>query len=324
MFNKVACIYSHDGFDLDVLLNQKDLLKQFKFSSIISDRIIKCDLLIVLRADLKTFPLEELTSETVSQVLFIDYSGQDIHKVFFQSLHPNKYLITSKQDLVGENIFFGFPYVSLERWIDNSQKSISEEQLNFVHIGNYKSNSKNDSLIEHFNNVILQTGAIVFGFGWEKIIPVKNYMGAIKVEDVSKIYSKSKFALGIKHPFQRGNAISGRYWHATLNGCFLLTEDSYLQDLIPGIKSISYDENFDLNFLLGQSHDKEIIKNQAFEFWQNSNKLQYEIVNRDIQEIKKNFFTVIDYLYLLAKAKLYLLLKDRKRIIISFFKRKSK
>ena len=60
MFNKVACIYSHDGFDLDVLLNQKDLLKQFKFSSIISDRIIKCDLLIVLRADLKTFQVTGL------------------------------------------------------------------------------------------------------------------------------------------------------------------------------------------------------------------------------------------------------------------------
>jgi hypothetical protein len=320
MFKKIACLYSHDGFDLDVLLNQKDLLAENGFFTIATSKIIKCDLLIVLRANSNTFPFYNLNTENVGRVLFIDYSGQEVFQVFFNCNHPNKYLITSNNQLNGNGIFFGFPFVSIKRWVRKNSQENQNRSIRFIHIGNYKFSSNADHLIQFFNDAIKSLETIVFGSGWEKVLPKVLYKGAVSVEKVSDIYAKSQIALGIKHPFQRGNSISGRYWHAPLNGCALLVEDLYLADLIPGIIYVDY--RSDLKYINGLKTNSTQIQKNALLFWDESNKLQLSLINTGEDVIVKSTSDVFKYTFYWITNLFYQNFKDLKRIVHSLIRRK--
>jgi hypothetical protein len=276
---KIACIYSEDGFDRDVLLNQIDFLKLANFNYIFTNKLIKCDLLIVTRIVnniFTKFVKNNILSE-IKMILFIDYSGQNCHNVFREIEHPNKYLITSRIELKEKNVFFGHPYVSINRWKSSVVQS-DKKKYNCVHVGHYKHDSSSDFLIKKFNEFISKNNVHVFGDRWSNVLRAKNYHGKVNVSDVSAIYRNSKFAIGIKHPFQRKVAISGRYWHATLNGCALFVEDDYLLDEVPGLFLIDFNNvsDFDFDKII---YDSSNIEKLALDYWQNSNKTQFELLN---------------------------------------------
>lgn len=295
---KFACIYSSDGFDNDVLLNQIDLLRQLNYKFIYSDKVLSCDLLIVLRAEKDVFPFQSVNKNNIKHALFIDYSGQDVHIVFEKCEHPSKYLITSRPKIIGNNIFQGSPFISINRWIHN-RKTDSYKKYDIVHIGHFKKNSSYDGLIQVFNDQVKKHNVDVFGNGWKDIVNAKYYHGHIDVKSVSKIYSESKLAIGIKHPFQRGLAISGRYWHAPLNGCLLLVEDDYMCDEIPGIIKINYEAD-DIKVISNTYKiDSRNIQVQAINYWTKSNELQLEIL-KGVQIIE-TYHSLSDYFSLKMK-----------------------
>jgi hypothetical protein len=278
---RIACVYGEDGLDPDVLLNQIDFLKKYGFRVVFATKLIKCDVLIVTRVIENGF-VERINTLLVSQIkmiLFLDYSGQNCHRAFKEIVHRNKYLITSRGDCRGEDIYFGHPYVSIDRWRMTPQ-SCKSRIYDCVHIGNYKSFSKDDKDIMSFNEIISKNFVHVFGDFWPGIGANPFFHGKLKLRMVSKIYRESNFAIGIKYPFQRGQAISGRYWHATLNGCALLVEDDYLINEIPGLYYYKCDSNLNLKNIMNQIvHSPLELEKSANIYWSASNKLQCSLLD---------------------------------------------
>lgn len=277
---RIACVYGEDGLDPDVLLNQIDFFKKHGFRVVFGSKIIKCDLLIITRVSGNDFQ-EGINSLLISQIrmiLFLDYSGQNCHSVFNGINHKNKYLITSRDNFVGKDIYFGHPYVSIPRWkIENT--NYMNRVYNCVHIGNYKFFSNFDKFINNFNEIVSRNSVHVFGDFWPEFGTNPLFHGKLKLKEVSKIYRQSRFAIGIKHPFQRGVAISGRYWHATLNGCALFVEDDYLINEIPGLHFYNCTSNLNLTNTLNRTvHDSDKLAYSAFSYWTESNKLQISLL----------------------------------------------
>jgi len=323
---RIACVYGEDGLDPDVLLNQIDFLKKYGFSVVFATQLIKCDLLIITRLENNIF-LERLNSTIINDIkmiLFLDYSGQNVHQVFRETVHSNKHLITSRDSFMGKDIYFGHPYVSISRWKMRNSPGISRI-YNCIHIGNYKFFSNYDNFIVSFNEIVMRNFVHVFGNFWPEIGTNSFFHGKLKLNKVSKVYSESKFAIGIKHPFQRGAAISGRYWHATLNGCALLVEDDYLLNDIPGLHFYKCSSNLNLTNILNKIvHDPEELRNSAFIYWTESNKLQESLLNFvDETVVKYNFseriqlirLFVLNFIELNWNA-LFSLLKRLKEVLI--------
>ena len=278
---RIAFIYGEDGLDPDVLLNQIDFLKKYGFRVVFGTKLIKCDLLIVTRIIENGFfeRKNTLLISRIKMIIFLDYSGQNCHRVFKELVHRNKYLITSRDDCRGKDIYFGHPYVSIDRWRMKTQ-SHSSRIYDCVHIGNYKVFSKYDKDIMSFNEIVSRNFVHVFGDFWPEIGANFFFHGRLKLSMVSKIYRKSNFAIGIKYPFQRGCAISGRYWHATLNGCALFVEDDYLINEIPGLYYYKCDSNLNLKILIDQIvHSPGELEKAAYLYWLESNKLQCSLLD---------------------------------------------
>jgi hypothetical protein len=262
MVMKLVLLYSTDGFDLDVLENQKDLYTSIGYKVIWGSRLIQCDLIVVLRCEMN----DVISIPKSTPVLFLDYSGQDVLTVYNNTDGKYKYCITSQKYYHdAKTIFFGHPYVSIDRY----SLPLSELRYDYVHIGNYKKGRWIDVLQVSFIRYCKDVGCHVWGKGWtEEDLSRLNYYGALRPEKVSEIYSSSKIALGVKHNFQIGKSISGRYWHAPLNGCLLLVEDEYLVGEIPGIYLYTNSEC---------SISREEIQAEARVFWNKSNELQKEL-----------------------------------------------
>jgi hypothetical protein len=285
---KLVLLYSPDGFDLDVLENQRDLYGILGCKVIWTDKIFPCDLIVILRANEMT----PLKFPEQTPLLFIDYSGQNVLDVFKEINHNNKRCITSRKEKnIIEDISFGHPFVSLERY----SLPLKTLKYEFIHIGNYKKRKQIKLLNQDFIEFINGVSAFVWGKNWPKSSFTKSkYMGPMQPKDVSKTYSQSKYSLGIKHDFQIGTAISGRYWQSTLNGCSLFVEDEYLAKEIPGI------------YLYGSkiNDSRKDIQNKARDYWKNQNNLQLNI-SRELLAKSNSSLNLIRYCFYKIKGWAY-------------------
>ena len=285
---KLVLLYSPDGFDLDVLDNQKDLYKKLGCKVIWSNKIMPCDLIVILRANEKT----QVVFPENTPLLFIDYSGQNVLDIFRKVKHENKRCITSRKNHNNlKDVYFGHPFVSIKRF----SLPLKPKKFDFIHIGNYKERKKIKNLNKYFIEYINEVGAYVWGKNWQNSnFKNSKYMGPMHPKDVSLTYCQSKNSLGIKHDFQLGTAISGRYWQSTLNGCALYVEDEYLIDEIPGI------------FLYGTKSNisREDLRIKAIKYWEKQNKLQTEISTELLNS--SNFsYNLFTYYFYKIKGSLY-------------------
>ena len=293
---RLVLLYSSDGFDLDVLTNQRELYETLGFKVVWGRVMIPCDLIVVLRC---------MESDTINPphstpLLFLDYSGQDVLSVFQQTNTHNKRCITSlRTQFKDDKIHFGHPYVS----IHIQSNPLDNLVYDYVHIGNYKPKRWLNMLKRSFDSYCVQVKASVWGKNWpvEGLLGV-NYNGALRPEKVSTIYAKSKIALGVKHDFQIGRAISGRYWHAPLNGCILLVEDDNLVNEIPGVFTYDFEGDFP---------NRETLQEEARKFWRNSNNLQKKLSLDLIEQSDKR--KLLNFVYYNLYA-LYSALYERYRL----------
>ena len=316
-------LYSQDGFDLDVLLNQIDLMKSLKLSFLFGDQIQKSNLLIILRIENYDKFKKEFDSSKVKSALILDYSGQETLKVvsLFKEINIPYYGITSDRLKVQPKILFGHPFISIDRWIFDSTKTFSKSPK-ILHIGNYKGIQSKDNIVNILTNKILNSSEefLLYGSNWPNSIDRSCYKGPISVQNVSKEYSRHNLSIGVKHPFQRGKAISGRYWHAPLNGCQLIVEDKYLSKEIPGI--IYFDFNKLNTTKFRQVIDKvnfinsSDVKREAKKFWEKSNNISIELIEKLFKDrrIKVGRINILKYVRLKLGNFTYLHLKDYKRM----------
>jgi hypothetical protein len=265
-------IYGHDGFDPDVVRNLRSFYGQLGFRCFQSRRLLPADVLCIIRA-----PESEMRVPAYSQIHLFDYVGKDVAQTLSGYAHPEDVHIFSSsparvariRELIstrGMGIHVQLPPVDVLAW----RKRRARECFGVVHIGNYKpyySEANADPFASRFLSRIQDGSVKVWGRGWQGIAPRHQEMGRAALRNVSSIYARSKVALGMMYPFQRNETISGRYWHAPLNGCALLTELNSGIDHIPGVYQTDYTEESIGAALDVAERDRASLQDSATEYW---------------------------------------------------------
>jgi hypothetical protein len=243
---KTCIIYGHDGFDVDVLRNLQFLYSSFGYRIAISKQLIPADLLVVQRP-----PSAPLNFAKYGVVHLYDYVGNDLLSLLLScGNHPGLLIFASstarRNELLerfpdlSEKIRVSAPPVCTQLWMAKSLGSKPKYEL--VHIGNYKPYYSEtwDEYASRFLKLIRCGGVHVWGAGWEDRLDGGYWRGRLGIGKVSEIYSKSLVALGMMYPNQRAVSLSGRFWHAPLNGCHVISEPSVFAGELPGVLSSEY------------------------------------------------------------------------------------
>lgn len=240
---KLRCVvFGADGFDLDVAFNLMAFYEQLGYSTVLSRELIPTDLLVIHRP-----PNSPLNLEAYGSVHVWDYVGTSIESLLPNlAAHPNVTIFASSGARTSALVELApalegrihelLPPVATELW----ELPIRETRYNSVHIGNFKPSyaAGKDAPSSEFLHVIERNRIDVWGAKW----PLNSDLdhGPARLHEVSKIYGQSSYALGMMYPFQREITLSGRFWHAPLNGCLLFTERSIFSQEVPGVKETDY------------------------------------------------------------------------------------
>lgn len=290
---KTCLIYGHNGLDLDVALNLRSFYRYLGFKVFFGDKLKDADILVVVRAVDSTI---DITSYTFLQVHVFDYGGWDFDS-FVRSINQRITFIfcTSEEkskrltDLLNfskSQVFIALPPVDTKIWA----KKIKKIEYNLVHIGNNKPISDGDSIKVKFNEMLGHFNTHVWGLGWKKL-DKSIYHGKIGVFDVSGIYAKSKFAIGLMYPFQRDVTLSGRFWHAPLNGCSVFSEKGLYTTKIPGVIETDYTVD-DLEKKTIINVDRFALQLEAIEFWNKKNADTLSLITKILTPLKYDRFNV--------------------------------
>ena len=281
---KTCLIFGHNGLDMDVVLNVRSLYKDLGYFTVYDTKLVNASILVILRA--VDSPIYNFDKYNFQQVHIYDYGGWNYDECIKSINHKNIFIFTTslthKQHLSEdlnfpkEKIFISLPPVDTKLWI----KPKSDPKFDLIHIGNCKFKVVDDLFQTRFNTYIYCNNIPIWGQNWEKI-NVKS-KGAAGLFAVSKIYSKSRFALGIMVPFQRDVTFSGRFWHATLNGCYLISEPGLYTAIIPGvIESDFTDESIKKILDDNNKYNQDILRRTAKEFWNN----EYKKIQEKLSQI---------------------------------------
>ncbi|WP_010136858.1 glycosyltransferase family protein [Ochrovirga pacifica] len=279
---KTCLVFGYGGLDNDVAFNVVEFYKELGFKTFYSDKLCCADLLVVLRANDE---VKDIKKYEFTQVHVYDYGGWyydefvkavidlDITYIFSTSEKIKEHVV---QDLgFPESQFnIAFPPVHIPLW----KEKIKEIKYNTVHIGNFKPVDPKDKYKNVFDQAIHHLKAHVWGNGWEDVIEGQKYHGQADFYEVSSVYAKSKFALGFMYPFQRDTTFSGRFWHAPLNGCLLLSEPGIYTD-IPGVIETDYTEGSLLEIMTKQ-YDREKVQEEAILYWTQQKESTKQLVLR--------------------------------------------
>ncbi len=268
---KTCLIYGHSGLDLDVTFNLKSFYNQLGFRVFFSKKLYDADLLVVLRAVDKPI---DISNFNFLLVHVYDYGGWD-YDSFVKSIdHKITYIFCTSESKLRrlveilhfpkEHVFVAFPPVDIMLWCNK----IEDVRYDFIHVGNFKPNLKDDPINELFHKALRHYKVHVWGSGW--FLDKKIYHGKIGLFKVSKIYSKSKFSFGLMYPFQREITFSGRFWLAPLNGCIVFSEPGYFSSKIPGVVETNYCIK-EIETLLSIGVDRLALQNQSKLFWKERN-----------------------------------------------------
>lgn len=270
---KTCLLFGHNGLDFDVTLNLRSFYKKLGFWVFYSDKLYDADLLVVLRAvDCEI----DISAFHYSLIHVFDYGGWNYdgfirtinhqQTFIFSTSEDRKISLVKKFNFPKKHVFIAFPPVSVDLW----SKKLKKIKYQMVHIGNLKKITVGDTFKELFNNAISHFRAHIWGLGWE--VNKNLYHGKAGLFQVSSIYSKSKFALGLMYPFQRNVTFSGRFWHAPLNGCMLLSEPGLFTRMIPGVIETDYSIE-DIQHKIKKDFDRYVLREESKEFWE----CQYKI-----------------------------------------------
>lgn len=266
---KTCLIFGHIGLDLDVTFNLRSFYRELGFVVIFSDKLYQTDLLVIVRGGDKPLDLKQYS---YSLVHVYDYGGWDYSQLVCSLDFKNSYIFSTSLDkrtqiikdfkFPENQIFIAFPPVDLKLWVE----PLEDIKYEKVHIGNYKPIDGTDNYKEKFNNYIIKNSVNIWGLGWTSMVRKEYYHGKLGLFNVSKIYAKSGLALGLMYPFQREVTFSGRFWHAPINGCSVVSEPGLYTKKIPGIIETDYlPENIDSN--LSSLEDRKDIARKAQQYW---------------------------------------------------------
>jgi hypothetical protein len=235
---KTCLIFGHDGLDIDVMMNLRSLYRSLGFKVAYGTRITRVDLLVVQRV-----PARRLNVHASQPVHVWDYVGTPIADVtselagranatIFTSSDASREALLEIVPSAAPNLHTCLPPVDTRIWVAPP----TDLKYDAVHIGNFKPSYKqaDDPLTAEFLDRLRRLRADIWGAGWSNMPDVKLH-GVATQREVSSIYAASQIALGQMYPFQRSTTLSGRFWHAPLNGCVLVSEPSVYSDTVPGV-----------------------------------------------------------------------------------------
>lgn len=285
---KTCIIYGQNGLDLDVAFNLVAFYKKLGFKTYFSEKLHDASLLVILRAVDKPI---DIRNKNYSQIHVYDYGGWSYdgcikslpyEKTYiFTTSEIHKSLLINSLNFPLEQIFIALPPVETKIWVKNEKY----KKFDFVHIGNFKNIEEKDEIREKFNLSVDKLDTNLWGMGWNSLKYGEKYHGKAGLFDVSKIYAKSKYALGLMYPFQRDITFSGRFWHAPLNGCYLFSEPGLYTKEIPGV----IETNYIVENILSQSaehNDFDNLQKIAIHYWDEKNKKHKELVHSLIEKTK--------------------------------------
>jgi hypothetical protein len=274
---------------MDVTYNLRSFYSKLGFRVFFSRSLHDADLLVVTR------PLDKVVNTRgfrFSLVHVFDYTGWS----FDRFVHSFDYSITyifctsdagrerlvNKLGFPGDHAFIALPPVDVSLWC----RRLRRIKYKLVHIGNFKHLTSPDEYQERFIKAIRQMNINLWGLGW-KDFGNRLYNGRVGLFGVSRVYSESEYSLGLMYPFQRDVTYSGRFWHAPLNGCCLLSEPGYYTKLIPGIVETDYSAP-DIKGKIQLITDREKIQQDSSRFW----KAEYYKTQTLVLNTLKEFNTV--------------------------------
>jgi hypothetical protein len=283
---KRCLIFGQNGLDLDVTLNLVAFYKKLGFDTIFSTKLTKADLLVIVR------PIDAplvISKFGYTQIHIYDYVGWlydaclksldlGITYIFTTNEKQRKYLLDTIR-MPKDHVYVSLPPVECSLWVE---KSVIRK-YKYVHVGNYKKIRENDEFRDRFNSAMEKLGVDIWGISWVKS-DLYNYHGKAGLFNVSKIYAKSKCALGLMYPFQREVTYSGRFWHAPLNGCLLVSEPGLYTKYFPGVIETDYTLK-DLSKINLEIIDHQKIQSEAIAFWCRQNDNHRKIVSRFIDQV---------------------------------------
>jgi hypothetical protein len=216
----------------------------------------------------------------------------DYNKTFiFCTSEKRKSRLTEKNNFPGDHIFVAFPPVDTALW----SSRLKEVKYKFVHVGNFNPITGSDDIKVRFDNAIRYFKVGIWGSGWG----AKNELhhGKAALFRVSSIYAKSEFALGLMYPFQREVTFSGRFWHAPLNGCYLLSEPGLYSGKIPGIIETDYSIE-DISRKTAGSFNRKEMQVEALAYWENQNSITIGYIKPTLMMMENNFSLIKSVIYL--------------------------
>lgn len=268
-------MYGHDGFDVDVLRNLQSLYSGLNFRIAISNTLVPAGLLVIQRP-----PSTALDLAQYAAVHLYDYVANDLTPLLRScSSHPGLLIFASSLERRGqlvekfpelsEKIHISAPPVDTRLWI--SSKVRDEPKYEIVHIGNHKPYYSDgvDVYASQFLRMLQNGGVHVWGAGWDGLIEADFWHGRSSIGRVSDIYASSRIALGMMYPHQRGVSLSGRFWHAPLNGCQLISEPSIFAGAVPGVVRNDYAQNSAEGFFPGTVNRYQLA-NEAAAYWEDA------------------------------------------------------
>lgn len=277
---KTCLIFGQNGLDLDVAFNLVEFYKKLGFKTYFSEKLLDASLLVILRA--VDQPID-ISDKNYSQIHVYDYGGWSydgcieslpFEKTYiFTTAEKHRNHLISSLNFPPEQVYITVPPVETKLWVETEKNKV----FNFVHIGNFKNIEEKDEIREKFNLSIDQLDTNLWGMGWNSLKYGEKYHGKAGLFDVSKIYSKSKYALGLMYPFQRDITFSGRFWHAPLNGCYLFSEPGLYTKEVPGVIETDYSTENILAMSLNLN-DFEGLQKKAIYFWEEKNKQHQDLV----------------------------------------------
>lgn len=273
------------GFDLDVLHNITRFYRSLGFRTFYSREPAKADLLVALRPRGLG-----VAWKNYGAVHIWDYVGGHVNDVgaLMDPAPANVLVLASPKtradelnahcvDLEGR-VKVLLPPVDVPFWTESRTRARSRPT---VHIGHYKSSFDNygadDVYTRRFLRLLRDGRTEIWGDGWAHVHEMTS-RGRLNLYGVSRVYASTSVAFGMMYPHQRTRTLSGRFWHAPLNGCILISEPSaYAGGVVPGVIESTYDPD-DIQKLLRELPEPNEIQRDAAAYWGE----QFELAREEI------------------------------------------
>jgi len=298
--NPVCMILGGDGLDSDVVKNLEYLYRSLGYSVVKMVKNIPEDfsgLLVISRSNMlsnkalenckvKTVIIYDYVGDSINNFDYLSFLSQQIDSVIIYSTSYERMaqlrdLVDSRECATDISINFSLLPVFPKIWIAKKRHSRISRP---IHIGHFKSGEPRemDPIKENFLGFLKRENAIIGGRDWPETFSRGILLGEINLRTVSALYAKCEIAVGLMYPFQRQHTYSGRYWHAPLNGCTVLSEETRYSAIIPGVISCDLSKSLsEIRENCNLSPDKLMLESSTF--WKNSTNFHIRDLRKKIE-----------------------------------------